>query len=68
MNMNNVMSKELVKVLKRTSSDEFFSSVITLDEDFLFMINSLQNLKADENNLKPRKYKALGRIKLEKDW
>ena len=24
--------------------------------------------KADENNLKPRKYKALGRIKLEKDW
>jgi len=25
-------------------------------------------MKADENNLKPRKYKAKGLIKLEKDW
>ena len=28
----------------------------------------LNALKADENNLKPRKYKAEGRLKLEKDW
>ncbi len=28
----------------------------------------LNALKADEKNLKPRKYKAVGRIKLEKDW
>ena len=48
--MHNVLSKELIGVLKRTSSDEFFESVITLDEDFLFMINSLSNLKTDENN------------------
>ena len=28
----------------------------------------LNAMKADENNLKPRKYKAKGLIKLEKDW
>ena len=28
----------------------------------------LNALKADESNLKPRKYKAVRRIKLEKDW
>ena len=28
----------------------------------------LKALKADENNLKPKKYKAVGRLKLEKDW
>ena len=28
----------------------------------------LDALKADESNLKPRKYKAVQRIKLEKDW
>ena len=25
-------------------------------------------LKADESNLRPRKYKAVGLLKLEKDW
>jgi len=50
MNMHNVLSKELIGVLKRTSSDEFFESVITLDEDFLFKLNILSNLKTDENN------------------
>jgi len=50
MNINNVISKELDKVLKRTSSDEFYSSVTTIEEDFLFKINSLSNLKTDENN------------------
>ena len=28
----------------------------------------LNALKADESNLKPRKYKAFRQIKLEKDW
>ena len=28
----------------------------------------LNALKVDENNLKPRKYKAVGLLKLEKDW
>ena len=28
----------------------------------------LNALKADNSNLKPRKYKAIGRVKLEKDW
>ena len=28
----------------------------------------LDALQADESNLRPRKYKAVRRIKLEKDW
>lgn len=50
MNINNVLSKELVEVLKTTYSDEFYESVRTVDEDFLFKLFSLSNLKTDENN------------------